>query len=87
MAGKPEKYADDDERVICNMNVEGMPWHDRQARRPKHRLGSALRGEPMTRSETRRYIWNSVLAALLIVLVFSVTWVLFTLFLTQVWAR
>lgn len=45
------------------------------------------RGEKMTRREARRYIWNALLAALLIALVISVTWVLFTLFATKIWLR
>ncbi len=79
-------YDDDDGRVIVNMDVEGMPWHDKRVRREK-REAKASRGPQMTRSEARRFTWYAVLAGLTIVLVFSVVWVLLTLFATQVWFR
>jgi hypothetical protein len=98
MPRDPKTYEDDDGRVICNMDVAGMPWHDRRARRERKAARSAViaaqapslpasQGDPMTRSEMRRYVWNSVLAGLLIVAVFSATWVLFILFCTKVWFR
>jgi hypothetical protein len=80
------KFDDDDGRVICNMDVEGMPWHDKRVRREK-REARASRGSQMTRSEARRFTWYAVLAGLTIVLIFSVVWVLLTLFATQVWFR
>lgn len=85
----PKQYDDDDCRVICNMDVDGMPWHDRRVRREKraNRTANEHEGPKMTKSETRRFTWYAVSAGLLIVLVFAVTWVLFTLFATQVWFR
>lgn len=35
MSREPEKYDDDDGRVIVNMDVAGMPWHDRRVRRER----------------------------------------------------
>lgn len=87
MAQDIQKYDDDDGRVICNMDVEGMPWHDRRAR-PEQQAGrSALQGDQMTGAEARQFTVHAVLAALTIVMVFAATWVLFTLFCTQVWLR
>ncbi len=95
MSSETKTYEDDDGRVICSMDVEGMPWHDRRARRERKAAHNAAEsmvqpaplGEPMTRAEMRRYVWNSVLAGLLIVAVFSAVWVLFILFCLNVWFR
>ena len=106
MSRETKKYDDDDGRVICNMDVEGMPWHDKRVRREKAAERKAARqqakaqrqaaqfsmtqygqGEQMTRTETLRYTFYAVLAGLAIVLVFSLTWVLFILFCTQVWFK
>ncbi len=83
---KEKSFNDDDGRVICNMNVEGMPWHDKRVRREK-RAARAAQGSQMTKSESRVFTWYAVLAGLIIVLVFSSVWILFTLFATQVWFR
>ena len=87
MANKPKQYDDDDGRVICNMDVSGMRWYDRPIRREISAASKGAHGDQLTRSGARLYTWYSLLAALLIVLVFSVTWVLFTLFCTQIWFR
>jgi len=87
MKPQPKQYDADDGRVVCNMDVDGMRWHDKRIRREKYATRKNAQAEQMTRSETRRYTWYAVLAALLIVLVFSVTWVLFILFCTKVWFR
>jgi hypothetical protein len=83
----PRRFDDDDGRVICNMDVDGMRWHDKRIRHEKSATHKAAHVEQITTSEARRYTYYSLLAALLIVLVFSVTWVLFTLFCTQIWFR
>jgi hypothetical protein len=91
MSQEPRQYDDDDGRVIANMNVEGMPWHDRQVRREKREERQAERkaripqGAQMTKSEARRYTFYAILAGLTIALVFSVVWILLTLFMTRVW--
>jgi hypothetical protein len=87
MVHKPNQFDDDDGRVICNMDVEGMRWHDKDVRRRENEARKVARGEQMTRSEARRFTWYAVLAGLLIVAVFSATWVLFALFCTQIWFR
>ena len=89
MTRSPKQYDDDDGRVICNMNVDGMPWHDKRVRREicANRKANRHEGPKLTRSEARRFTWYAVSAGLLIALVFAVTWVLFTLFATQVWFR
>ena len=82
-----KEYEDDDGRVICNMDVEGMRWHAKSIRPKDSNATKVLQGEQMTRSESWRYTWSAVLAGLLIVSVFSVTWVLFILFCTEIWFR
>jgi hypothetical protein len=87
MKNQPKQYEDDDGRVICNMDVEGMRGHGKRMKRELQVHRASIPGEQITRSEARRYTWYSMLAALLIVGVFSVTWILFTLFCTLIWFR
>ncbi len=88
MIEKPNKqFEDDDGRVICNMDVEGMRWHDKSVRRREQAARKMPSSEQLTGSETWRFTWSAVLAGLLIVSVFSVTWVLFILFCTKIWFR
>jgi hypothetical protein len=78
---------DDDGRVIVNMDVEGMPRHDKQVRLEKTRARKYSQGPQGTKPENRLYTWYSMLYGLLIAAVFSITWILFTLFCTQIWFR
>jgi hypothetical protein len=87
MANKPKQFNDDDGRVICNMDVEGMRWHDKRVRRESRDARRAIQGDQMTKSEARQFTWYAVLAGLLIAAVFSVTWVLFILFCTEIWFK
>lgn len=87
MKYKEKKYEDDDGRVICNMDVPGMRWYDKKSLRMEENTPQGIPGDQLTRSEARRYNWYAVLAGLVIVLVFSTVWVLFTLFCTQIWFR
>jgi len=88
MASKLKKYDDDDGRVIVSMDVDGMRWHDKRVRREAAATRRVVpQGDQMTRSEARRFTWYAVLAGLLIVSVFSVTWVLFVLFCIKIWFR
>lgn len=87
MNPQPKKYDDDDGRVICSMDVSGMRRHDKSIPRMRTAPLQVAQGEPMTRSEARRYAWYAVKAGLLVATVFSVAWVLFILFCTQVWFR
>ncbi|MAT43958.1 MAG: hypothetical protein CL609_16610 [Anaerolineaceae bacterium] len=88
MVNKSKKqYEDDDGRVICDMNVEGMRWFDKSLRRNGQMSNKVPQGTQLTRSEARRYTWYSLLAGLSVAGVFSVTWILFILFCTQIWFR
>ncbi len=87
MANNPRKYDDDDGRVICSMDVEGMRWHDKRVRRENREARRISQGDQMTKSEARQFTWYAVLAGLLIAAVFSVTWILFILFCTEIWFR
>lgn len=82
-----KKYEDDDGRVICNMDVEGMRWHDNDSRRRDSGKSKMPVGNQLTRSEAWRFTWSAILAGLSIVGVFSAGWVLFILFCTQIWFR
>jgi hypothetical protein len=81
----PKQYEDDDGRVIANMDVEGMPWHQRRSIWPERAASSSPQGQGMSRSEARQYTWYSLGAAAIIVGVFSLTWILFTLFCLYIW--
>lgn len=80
------KQNDDDGRVICNMNVDGMPWHDRSMNHREEKAPKVQPGE-LTRSEASQFTWYALAASLLVVTVFSLTWVLFVLFCTKIWFR
>lgn len=82
-----KEIVEDDGRVICNMDVEGMRWYDKGARRKDFEGRKTPVGDQLTRSEARRYTWSALLAALSIVAIFSVSWVLFILFCTEIWFR
>ncbi len=87
MNPQQKKYDDDDGRVICNMDVDGMRWHDRAIHKKEPAVHQVAKGEQMTKSEARRFTWYAIRAGMLVVLIFSVVWVLFILFCTQVWFR
>ena len=87
MGKQQHKYEDDDGRVICSMDIDGMPWHDKRVRRELAAARKQASPGQMTNSEARRYTWYSILAGLLIVSVFSITWILFVLFCTEIWFR
>jgi hypothetical protein len=92
MAARPRQYDDDDGRVICDMDVDGMSWHDKRIRREKREQRRAIATgqtdrEQMTKSEARQFTFHATLAGMLIAFVFSAAWVLFILFCTQVWFR
>jgi hypothetical protein len=87
MKPQPKQFDDDDGRVICNMDVEGTRWYEKSVRRKEIAKRQASQVDQMTRSEARRFTWYAILAGLLIASVFSVTWVLFVLFCTEIWFR
>jgi hypothetical protein len=82
-----KQIEEDDGRVISNMNVEGMRWYDDGIRRKHSEVRKISAGNQLTRSEARRFTWSAILAGLSVVGVFSVGWVLFILFCTQIWFR
>jgi hypothetical protein len=77
MNQQPDDF-EDDGRVVCDMNVAGMPWHQDRCARTTTDSGQERRV---------RYTWYALLAGLALVAVFSIVWILFTLFATQVWFR
>jgi len=79
-----QQFDEDDGRVICNMDVEGMPGHTKGFPGRKHQSEPSQTNVELTKAETRSLTASALLAALVIGAVFSLTWVLFTLFLTQV---
>jgi hypothetical protein len=87
MTLKPKQYDDDDGRVVCNMDVDGIRTHDKRVRREQRQILKVKQGNQMTKAEARQFTWYAVLAGLLIASVFSVTWILFILFCTQIWFR
>lgn len=87
MVKKLKKEFDDDGRVICNMDVEGMRWYDKNSRRRDPETHKIHAGNQLTRSEAWQFTWSVILAGLSIVAIFSVAWVVFILFCTQIWFR
>ena len=92
--GKKEKF-EDDGRQIANMNIEGMPWYDKErAMREKmggvipQEIGTEKRKSPldeMTKKE-RWVLYRSVMAACLAIgLIFAGAAFLFILFCVYVW--
>lgn len=89
-----KEHPDDDGRVICDMNVEGMPWYSQDLAkvddyRKSHEKPVPHRnvGEVMTKRETVRYTFYAVLAGLTIVAVFATAWILMWLFSAYVWFK
>ena len=63
------QYDDDDGRTVVNMDVDGMPWHDRRIRREKRQKAKADRNDAMSTHETARWICFSLLGALAVVFI------------------
>ena len=80
---------EDDGRVIADMNVEGMPWHDpvtvkktpEEAEKSREELGK------LSKKETLHLILGVLGAALLVAVVFVVGFLLFILFCQYVWFK
>lgn len=80
---KQPKFVMDTGQRIADMNVEGMPWfHDPieeeelQARREIPELNGR---------ETRRFIYSSLLASMMVAGIFILALFLFLLFCTKIW--
>lgn len=91
---KKEKF-EDDGRQIANMNIEGMPWHDKE-RAMREQMGGDIPQEIKTEKRkspidelTRKERWvlyRSVMAACLVIgLIFAGAAFLFILFCVYVW--
>lgn len=81
---------EDDGRVICDMDVDGMRWHDRRVRneqRHQAKYASSSASQHMDSRQWRNYTFYAVLAGLAVVGVFAVTWIALILFMTKVWFR
>lgn len=94
MSKKPKQYEDDDGRTIVNMDVPGTSWYQEndpaRLRDELSKSDSKQSKWPMaelTRMEIRQITWSALLAGLTIAFVFSLTWILFTLFATQIWFK
>lgn len=72
----------EDNRVIADMNIEGMPWYT-----PGKPLYEKSKEElpPLSKKETFSLTLNALAAALLIALIFLGLFALFILFCTRVW--
>ncbi|MCI7813982.1 MAG: hypothetical protein SO016_08170 [Lachnospiraceae bacterium] len=91
---KKEKF-EDDGRQIANMNIEGMPWYDKD-RAMREGMGGDFAGTPkrekkkspldeLTRKE-RWVLYRSVMAACMVIgLIFAGAAFLFILFCVYVW--
>ena len=72
---------EEDNIVIANMNVEGMPWYKEE----KPELPAVEHPDMPDKKETFYIILGALKAGMLIVGVFAVALILFTLFCTKVW--
>lgn len=78
---QPNKEEDD--QVVANMNVDGMPWH-----RPGIPLYDQSRKEPLPeldKKELRRLTIGATLGGLLIGAVFIIVFFLFVMFCIHIW--
>ena len=79
---RDERAKEDDGRVIAPMNVEGMPWYQREQPKPKNPSA-----ESMTRKQAARYTLYAVGAGLAIVFIFGTAGAAFIWFCSNVWFR
>lgn len=80
MDADEEEEIREEDIVIADMNVEGMPWYKEDAAdRPK------ASGEQLQKGEMKYAVWGAVKAALLIAAIFSAAMIAFTLFCIYVW--
>lgn len=73
----------DDKTVVADMNVEGMPWYDPEA---KKRAGASAPDQPsLTRRQTFGLMLRGMGWGLLAGLIVAAVMILFILFLVKVW--
>lgn len=87
MAKRKRTYEDDDGRVIASMNVDGMPWYQRNSTQGMPVRNDSSRFEDLTKEETREIIKGALKASLLIAGIFILAMFLFILFCIFVWFR
>lgn len=73
---------EDDDRVVANMNIEGMPWHS-----PGKALyeESSKKQPELSKRELRIFIFSATLGGLLIGAVFVIVFFIFIMFCIHVW--
>lgn len=76
---KPEEQ---DDRVVADMNIEGMPWYREKKPAPKN-----PNAEPMSARNAWRYTFYATGAGLLVVTVFGLAGAAFIWFCVNVWFR
>ena len=83
MARTPKQYEDDDGRTVADMNVEGMPWFDRErARRERKRAQEDGIDLP---PGTKGSAFLGILAAIaLVTVIFAVVFLLVILLITLI---
>ncbi len=79
---KREQREEGDDRVVADMNVEGMPWYRRGEPAPKN-----PDAEPLTGRNLWRYTFSAVGAGLVVVFVFGICAAAFIWFCIHVWFR
>lgn len=92
VADKTKKKAHDSidqETVVAQMNMEGMPWYHREDTMEtsviKSIEGHRSQEEPLSQKETRQIIWGALKAACLMATIFTIVGVLVLLFVMYVW--
>lgn len=84
MSKKKKDDFEDDGRVIANMNVDGMPWYARHAKKQE---GESQDLHKLTKKETLHLILGVIGAALLVAAIFIGGYLLFILFCEHVWFK
>ncbi|HKL80074.1 MAG TPA: hypothetical protein VJ888_06525 [Mobilitalea sp.] len=74
----------EDDRVVANMNIEGMPWHS-----PGKPIfeESKVPFPVMTRRESLRLTFSALAASLLIAIIFFSIFYLFIMFCIHIWFK
>lgn len=87
MKRKRKVYDDDDGRVIAPMNVDGMPWYDKYAKRARKADQNADEKplEPLSKRETFKLIMQLYIGMIPFLLLFIGLGALFIFLLTKVW--
>ena len=94
-ADPKKRLPEDDGRAIADMNVDGMPWSARPSGFGRRKTGRGqaeipdrdMNDPPLTDREARNLMLQSVVAALVIALIFLTAIFLFILFSLHIWLR